>query len=235
MDQKRRPPLAKGIPIVGSFFDMRRDALGYMIRDLPKYGDVVRVRVGPMEACVVSHPEDVEIVLRGNHRNFIKNKGTRKVVAEALGQGLLTSEGETWRRQRRLTQPAFQLDQIQKYSLVMVDFTNTMLNGWHPGETRNIHSDMMRLTLEIVAQTLFTASVGDKAARVGTALDGADAILVWSSRDVPLVEVLANSGCLTISACTSRARFNRPGDCGPASRRWIGLRGPARSLLERPR
>ena len=46
-----------------------------------------------------------------------------------------------------------------------------MLNGWHPGETRNIHSDMMRLTLEIVAQTLFTASVGDKAARVGAALD----------------------------------------------------------------
>ncbi len=71
---------------------MRRDALGFMTRDLPKYGDVVRIRVGPMEAYVVSHPEDVEYVLRGNHRNFIKNKGTRKVLAEVLGQGLLTSE-----------------------------------------------------------------------------------------------------------------------------------------------
>src|SRR6516164_7399338 len=171
MDKKRLPPLVKGVPLLGSFFDMRRDALGFMTRDLPKYGDIVRIRVGPVEAYVVSHPEDVEYVLRGNHRNFIKNKGTRKVLAEALGQGLLTSEGELWRRQRRLTQPAFQLEQIQKYSTVMVDFTNTMLDGWHPGETRNIHSDMMRLTLDIVAQTLFTASVDDKAARVATALD----------------------------------------------------------------
>src|SRR5271157_3238827 len=171
MDKKRVPPLVKGVPLLGSFFDMRRDALGFMTRGLPKYGDVVRIRVGPMEAYVVSHPDDVEYVLRGNHRNFIKNKGTRKVLSEALGQGLLTSEGELWRRQRLLTQPAFQLDQIEKYSVVMVDFTNTMLNGWHAGETRNNHSDMMRLTLEIVAQTLFTASVGDRAARVGAALD----------------------------------------------------------------
>jgi cytochrome P450 len=171
MDKKRLPPLVKGVPLLGSFFDLRRDALGFMTCDLPKYGDIVRIRVGPMEAYVVSHPEDVEDVLRGSHRNFIKNKGTRKVLAEVLGQGLLTSEGELWRRQRRLTQPAFQLDQIEKYSVVMVDFTNTMLNGWHAGETRNNHSDMMRLMLEIVAQTLFTASVGDRAARVGGALD----------------------------------------------------------------
>jgi cytochrome P450 len=142
-----------------------------MTRELPKYGDIVSIRVGPMEAYVVSQPEHVEYVLRGNHRNFIKNKGTRKVLAEVLGQGLLTSDGELWRRQRRLTQPAFQHDQIHEYSTVMVNFTNTMLGGWHPGETRNIHSNMMRLTLEIVAQTLFTASVGDKAARVGAALD----------------------------------------------------------------
>jgi cytochrome P450 len=171
MDKKHLPPLVRGLPVLGSFFDLRRDGLGFMTRDLPKYGDIVRVRVGPMQAYVVSHPEHVEYVLRGNHRNFIKNKGTRKVLAEVLGQGLLTSDGELWRRQRRLTQPAFALDQIQKYSTVMVDFTNTMLNGWHPGQMRNIHADMMRLTLEIVAQTLFTASVGDKAARVGAALD----------------------------------------------------------------
>ena len=140
MDKKRLPPLVKGVPLVGSLFDLRRDALGFMTRDLPKFGDVVRIRVGPMEVIVVSHPADVEFVLRGNHRNFIKNKGTRKVLAEVLGQGLVTSEGELWRRQRRLTQPVFQLDQIQKYSMVMVDFTNSLLNGWHPGETRNIHS-----------------------------------------------------------------------------------------------
>jgi cytochrome P450 len=149
MAKKRLPPLVKGLPLLGSLFDMRRNGLGFMTRDLPKYDDNVRIRVGPMEAYVASHPEDVEYVLRGNHRNFIKNKGTRNVVAEVLGQGLVTSEGELWRRQRRLAEPAFQHDQIDKYSTVMVEFTNTMLDGWHPGEMRNIHSDMMRLTLEV--------------------------------------------------------------------------------------
>jgi cytochrome P450 len=171
MAKKRLPPLAKGHLLVGNFFDFRRDPFGFMTSELPKYGDVVRCRVGPLQAYIVSHPNDVEYVLRGNHRNFIKNKGVRKVVTQLLGQGLVTSEGELWRRQRRLAQPAFQGDQIQKYSTVMVDFTKTMLKGWRAGETRNIHTDMMRVTLEIVAQTLFTASVGDKAARVGAALD----------------------------------------------------------------
>jgi cytochrome P450 len=63
------------------------------------------------------------------------------------------------------------MDQIQKYSTVMVDYARRMLEGWQAGQKRNVHADMMRLTLEIVAQTLFTASVGDKAGRVGVALD----------------------------------------------------------------
>jgi cytochrome P450 len=171
MDKKHLPPLAKGHPLFGNYFDFQREPFEFMTRELPKYGDLVRCRVGPFQAYVVSHPDHVEYVLRGNHRNFIKNKSGQKVLSEVLGQGLVTSEGDLWRRQRRLAQPAFQLDQIQKYSTVMVDFTKTMLAGWRPGETRNVHADMMRLTLEIVAQTLFTASVGDKAARVGAALD----------------------------------------------------------------
>jgi cytochrome P450 len=171
MTKKRLPPLAKGLPLVGNFFDFQRDSFGFMTDELPKYGDVVRVRVGPLQAYVVSHPDDVEYVLRGNHRNFIKNKGGQKVLAQVLGQGLVTSAGDLWRRQRRLAQPAFQLEQIEKYSTVMVAYAKTMLDGWRPGQTRNIHADMMGLTLEVVAQTLFTASVGDKAARVGKALD----------------------------------------------------------------
>ncbi len=124
-----------------------------------------------MDFYVVAHPEGVEYVLRSNYRNFIKDKGTRKLLGAVLGEGLVTSEGELWRRQRRLAQPAFQLDQIQKYSTVMVDHADRMLATWAPGQHRNLHADMMRLTLVIVAQTLFSASVEDKAADVGRALD----------------------------------------------------------------
>jgi cytochrome P450 len=171
METRKQPPLAKGLPLIGNFFQIFRDPLEFMVRVLPQYGDVVRVRVGPLTFYVVSHPDGVEYVFRGNHKNFIKDKGTRTLLAEVLGQGLVTSEGDLWRRQRRLAQPAFQLDQIQKYSTVMVDYTARMLDGWHADETRNVHADMMRLTLEIVAQTLFTASVADQAGRVGIALE----------------------------------------------------------------
>jgi cytochrome P450 len=171
MSTNNLPPMVKGLPLLGNFFDILRDPFEFLSRTTPKFGDVVRIRVGPIVFVLVSHPTDVEYVLRGNHRNFIKDKGTRTLLSQVLGQGLVTSEGELWRRQRRLAQPAFQLDQIQKYSTVMVEFTRRMLDEWKAGQTRNVHADMMKLTLEIVAQTLFTASVGDKAARVGAALE----------------------------------------------------------------
>jgi cytochrome P450 len=182
----RLPPLVKGYPFVGSFFNVFGDPFAFMARIVAEYGDVMRVQVGPVEFCIFCHPADIEYVFRTNHRNFIKDKGTRTLLADVLGQGLVTSEGELWRRQRRLAQPAFQLDQIQKYSTVMVDYALRMLAGWRPGETRDVHADLMRLTLEIVAQTLFSASVGDQAGRVGAALEalmkywaGPGAVVRW--------------------------------------------------------
>jgi cytochrome P450 len=186
MEKPRLPPIVKGYPLIGSFFEMRRDSFDFLTRAVREYGDVFGVRAGPFCAYVVAHPTDIEYVFRGNHRNFIKNKGTRQVVGAVLGQGLVTSEGELWRRQRRLAQPAFQFDAIQKYSTVMVDHSRHMLEKWQPGTTRNVHADMMGLTLEIVAQTLFSAAVGDKAGRVGIALDalmkywaGPGAVFSW--------------------------------------------------------
>jgi cytochrome P450 len=171
MEKPRLPPIVKGYPLIGSFFDMLRDPLDFLTGAVRKYGDVLRVRVGPFCSYLLAHPADIEYVFRDNHRNFIKNKGTRQVLGAVLGQGLVTSEGELWRRQRRLAQPAFHIGAIQKYSTVMVDHSQRMLEHWQPGTTRNVHADMMGLTLEIVAQTLFSATVGDKAGRVRIAVD----------------------------------------------------------------
>jgi cytochrome P450 len=171
MDKMPLPPLVKGYPLLGSFPDVIRDPLGFLVRTVRDYGDVFRVRVGPMQFYVLTHPTDVEYVFRGNHRNFIKDIGTRTLLSAVLGQGLVTSEGELWRRQRRLAQPAFQQDSIQHYSTIMVDYARRSLELWRPGETRDVHADMMRLTLEIVARTLFSSSIGDEATRVGRALD----------------------------------------------------------------
>jgi cytochrome P450 len=147
-----------------------RDPLDYPVQIARQYGDVVRARIGKLVFYMLVHPEHIEYVLRGNHKNFSKDKGTR-LLSGLLGEGLLTSEGDLWRRQRRLSQPAFQVDQVEKYSDVMVSYAERMLLKWQGGQIRDIHIDLMKLTLEIVAQTLFSASVEGKAEVVGEAME----------------------------------------------------------------
>src|SRR5262249_28119818 len=111
-------------------------------------------------------------VLVTNARNFIKHFVLR-MNPILLGNGLLTSDGAFWLRQRRLIQPAFHKDRINAYGDVMVAFTEHMLAGWRDGETRDMHADMMQLTLEIVAKTLFDSDVSNKGHDVGAALQTA--------------------------------------------------------------
>jgi cytochrome P450 len=164
------PPGPKGRFLIGSALPLIRDPFNFPIRCARDYGDVVRIRLGPQVFYLLNHPEDIGCVLRGNYRQFRKDRGTR-MLSSFLGQGLVTSDGELWRRQRRLTQPAFQLDQIQKYGSIMVEATERLLRDWQPGQTRDIHADMMRLTLDIVAQTLFSARMTGQADRVGRAME----------------------------------------------------------------
>jgi cytochrome P450 len=168
----RPPPGPRGNLLLGNLLPIMREPFEFATRCAREYGDVMRMRVGPMVVYMVVHPELIEQVLRRDHRNFIKDKGTR-MLAELLGEGLLTSEGETWRRQRRLAQPAFQLDQIQKYGAVMVACAERMLKGWQAGQTRDIHADMTRLTMEIAAQTLLGASMTEQTERVSRAMNDA--------------------------------------------------------------
>jgi cytochrome P450 len=156
--------------MVFGIMEMLRDPLNTALSWAGKYGDVFRVRLGSMESVVFVHPDAIEEVLRHQHRNFIKDKGTR-LLKGFLGEGLLTSEGELWRRQRRLSQPAFQQEQLQKYGEVMVDFTESLMREWRIGQTRDIHTDMMRLTLRIAGQTLFGASVAGQEEIVGRSLE----------------------------------------------------------------
>ena len=88
-----------------------------------------------------------------------------------LGQGLLTSEGDFWRGQRKLAQPAFHRERIAAYGQLMVDFTERMLESWADGQVRDVQADMMRLTLEIVAKTLFDAEIGGDSADVSAAME----------------------------------------------------------------
>ncbi len=119
--------------------------------------------------CIVNRPDFIESVLVTQHNNFEKSKDYR-ALRRVLGNGLLTSGGEFWRRQRKLVQPAFHQERVATYAEVMVEYTERMLASWKDGQTLDVHEAMMRLTLDIVAKTLFDTDVSREAEDVGAAL-----------------------------------------------------------------
>ena len=163
------PPGPKGLPIVGNVFEPRGNAIGYFTRCFRDYGDIVFVRFLGVPMCLVNRPDCIESVLVTQNNNFEKSKDYR-ALRRVLGNGLLTSEGEFWRRQRKLVQPAFHQVRIAAYAEVMVSYTERLLASWKDGEERDIHEAMMRLTLDIVAKTLFDTDVSREAEDVGAAL-----------------------------------------------------------------
>jgi cytochrome P450 len=164
-----RPRGPRGHFLSGHLPELSRDWLGGLTRYAREYGDYVPLRLGPKRAVLLSHPDYVEYVLVTNARNFIKSPALRN-SRRLLGNGLVTSEGDFWRRQRRLAQPAFHRGRIASYGEVMVAYTERLLAAWPDGAERDFHADMMQLTLEIVAKTLFDADVRGAAADVGAAL-----------------------------------------------------------------
>jgi len=163
------PPGPKGLPFFGEVFKPRGDAIGYLSRIAREYGDIVFVRFLGVPMCLINRPEYIESVLTTQSLNFEKSKDYR-ALRRVLGAGLLTSEGELWRRQRRLIQPAFYHERVSDYAEGMVEYTERMLASWQDGQMRDVHADMMRLTLDIVAKTLFGTEVSREAEDVGASL-----------------------------------------------------------------
>ena len=150
-------------------FEPRGDTIGYLTRCAREYGDIVFFRFMGVPACFVNRPDCIESVLVTQSSNFVKSKDYR-AMRRVLGNGLLLSEGEFWRRQRKLIQPAFHQARIAAYAEIMVGYTQRMLASWSDGRTLDIHEAMMRLTLGIVAKTLFDADVSREAEEVDAAL-----------------------------------------------------------------
>src|SRR5882672_6365828 len=138
--------------------EFRRDPLGGFFRAALTYGDVVRYR-GLWVSHQLSHPDHIQHVLQGNVANYRKGRGY-KILKLSLGEGLLTSEGALWQRQRKMTQPSFQGQQVASFVATMAANSLTMLKRWESnvqqGEVFDVVPDFMRLTLNIAAEVLFT-------------------------------------------------------------------------------
>jgi len=155
---------------MGVMREFNRDTLGFIER-CRDYGDVVRTRFLWVNAFFLYNPADIETMLTTNARSYRKAQSLRSPFFHRLvGNGLVTSEGEFWRRQRRLAQPAFHRQRISSYGDIMVQYAQRTIANWQDGEQRDLSRDMTRLTLEIVVKTLFNSDVSKDADHVGQIL-----------------------------------------------------------------
>jgi cytochrome P450 len=122
------------------------------------YGPVAHYKIGPSHIVFVNDPGLIWEILIGQPQNFIKERTQRRMKI-LLGEGLITSDGEIHRRQRRIAAPAFHRQRIQHYGTMMVDRAAAMREEWQQGEQIDIAAEMMRLTLQVVARTLFNTDV----------------------------------------------------------------------------
>ena len=153
-----------------TFGPLNNNPLEYFTKVAREYGDIAGMRVLNFKTIFINHPDLIEEVLVTNARKYSKGRVLR-ANRHVFGEGLLTSEGEFWLRQRRLAQPAFHRARIASYAATMVEYTQRMLQGWRGGEERDAHQEMMRLTLQIVGKTLFDADVERDAQEVGKSLE----------------------------------------------------------------
>jgi cytochrome P450 len=152
------------------FKEFLRDPLNYQLRAREQFGDVFRSRIGPSLAHFLYHPDHVRRVLYDHQKNYSRGWHYR-LLRSLLGNGLVASEGDHWRRQRRLAQPAFHRQRLSGYAQVMVDTTSNMLARWEAvdaaGSGMDVGIEMSRLALAIAGLTLFGRDPSQRADVVG--------------------------------------------------------------------
>jgi cytochrome P450 len=145
------------------------DPLAFLSSVAYKYGDIAHYRAGRQHVVLLSDPELIRVALVNEPHVFIKSRVMQRTKV-LLGEGLLTSEGESHMRQRRLVQPAFHRQRIAAYAASMVELAALAGERWKDGATMDIHQEMMRLTLAIVGRTLFSVDIENEAADLGAAI-----------------------------------------------------------------
>lgn len=173
---RRAAPGPRGHFLLGNLPELKRDPLALLVRLARDYGDVVRFKAGPVTIYLVTGPAGVQHVLQDNNRNYGKQTIGYQKLRNVLGQGLLTSEGDFWRRQRRIAQPGFHKEKIRRFAEQMVHAAEHMLRRWAerealtPNQPLDIAQEMMRLTLGVVGETLLSLDTIREFDRVSAAV-----------------------------------------------------------------
>ncbi|MFQ5961726.1 MAG: cytochrome P450 [Candidatus Methylomirabilales bacterium] len=169
---KKAPPGPRGYPLLGLLHKAWQDPPRFFLDVALRYGEVVRLRMGVHRAYLLSHPEHIKHVLQDNFLNYVKSPPRIEKIKPLFGEGLTTSEGDAWRRQRHLIQPAFHRERIAGFTAVITDATTAMVEHWRTSAAKplDIAAEMLQLTRGITLKALFSTDLKDEAAAVDRAL-----------------------------------------------------------------
>lgn len=159
-------------PIFGHVFAFQKDPLGFLTSCARQFERVAPLRMLHIRAFLLLDPSDIERVLVTEHSDFVKPDWLKSQgVKRLLGAGLVASDGEDWRRQRRGCQPAFQLRRMEDYAKTILNSADRKTAEWRSGQTINLQKEMTHLTLEIVARTMMNVDENDWTEEAGVAMD----------------------------------------------------------------
>ncbi len=173
----RLAPGPRGHPVLGNSRGFQQDLIGTLLRGWRDHGDVVRFRgVGPLfPVYLLAHPDHIKHVLQDNHRNYPKTPFVNDKWRMVVGEGLICSGGDFWRRQRRLAQPAFHRQLLNQFGATMTGTTATLLERWRDhaarGEPLNLSVEMVHHALSVLAQCIFSADWSREAEVMGPAVE----------------------------------------------------------------
>jgi cytochrome P450 len=165
------PPGPRGLPLLGTIAEFGRDKLGFFARCQREHGDIVATNFAGWPTLLVSDMPSIERILVSEQHRFVKNSLVWRQTRALFGEGLLTSAGELWRRQRSLSAPAFAPRRLDGYVPAVVSIAERVVASWQTDAEFDMHARTMALSLEVAAKTLFDAAVGDDVETIDHALN----------------------------------------------------------------
>ncbi|MCY4061970.1 MAG: cytochrome P450 [Chloroflexi bacterium] len=152
-------PTLPGHWLWGNLKDFKRDNLSF-IESAARAGDIVRIRFGPMGGTFLNHPDYVCQVLAARSKSFRKPAVVKRALNDILGENIFTSNGAAWKRSRQALQPAFHRRHVDRYAQIMLDCAERELRGWLADSIVDLEAAMIRVTMNIIAKTMFDADLG---------------------------------------------------------------------------
>jgi cytochrome P450 len=164
--QVRPVPTVKGLPVIGSLPSLLSEQLAFLERARAEYGDIYRLSLGATSIIMLNHPAQAQYVLRDNVRNYAKGGAIWDSIRSLVGNGLVTSEGDFWMRQRRMMSPHFHRQRLAALTEVMVAAIADSLKNWHKlaqkTEPVDVSHPFAHVTMSIILRTMFGSDMSDE-------------------------------------------------------------------------